>query len=316
MKKTLGNSTKTDVAKEQKLNAAEELKKLEANREYKSDLFSLLMQKKEYALNTYNAINGSDYDNPDDIQIQPLERGIYLSIRNDASFILDMSSNYYEHQSTYNPNMPLRHLIYCVEDIKRENKAKNRNIYGKKRIKLPTPHFVVFYNGAEERDEVEYQKLSESYEKETDEPELELTCKVININPGKNREMMEKATVLSDYTELIERIRMNENNGMELYDAIHTAISECIEDGVLAEFLEENRSEVERTMMLDYSYSRQLEMVAEEAHEDGKAEGREEGKLKVITKAIRGKKYTIEEAAKEFGVSEEAIRKALAEQTE
>ena len=109
-----------------------------------------------------------------------------------------------------------------------------------------------------------------------------------------------------------------------LYDAIHTAISECIEDGVLAEFLEENRSEVERTMMLDYSYSRQLEMVAEEAHEDGKAEGREEGreegieegKLRVITKAIRGKKYSIEEAAKEFGVSEEAIRKALAEQTE
>ena len=93
--------------------------KTEGNREYKSDLFSMLMQEKKYALETYNAINNSDHKDPEAIEIITLEHGVSLSIRNDASFILDMSANYYEHQSTYSPNMPLRNLLYYTEDVRR-----------------------------------------------------------------------------------------------------------------------------------------------------------------------------------------------------
>ena len=120
-------------------------KKHNGNREYKSDLFSMLMHEKKYALETYNAINNSDYKDPEAIEIITLEHGVSLSIRNDASFILDMSANYYEHQSTYSPNMPLRNLLYYTEDVRRWIRKEEKNIYGRSTIPVPTPHFVVFY---------------------------------------------------------------------------------------------------------------------------------------------------------------------------
>ena len=108
------------------------------NREVKSDVFSMLMENKEYALQVYNAVNDSDYDDPEQIEIYTLEKGISLSLRNDASFIVDMNLNLYEHQSTYNPNMPLRSLIYLTDIIK--TYVKDQDIFGRRRVMIPTPH--------------------------------------------------------------------------------------------------------------------------------------------------------------------------------
>ena len=261
----------------------------DGNREYRSDLFSMLLNEKEYALDVYNAVNNSDYDNPDDIEIITLEHGVSLSIRNDASFVLDMSVNYYEHQSTYNPNMPLRNLIYFVEDVRRKVEKEERNLFGKTKIKIPTPHFVVFYNGEEKRPEVEIQKLSTSFCKETDEPELEVICKVYNINPGNNKELLKKTEVLRSYAYIVENIR-DKSKTMSLKDAIHTTIDDCISKGVLCEFLSKNRRKVEKVMNLDFTFERQLELTRKEARElgreigleegleEGRAEGREEGR--------------------------------------
>jgi len=267
-KRAIEDFTGTGAMKESE-GEAFDFEELRGNGEYKSDLFSLLMQEKEYALDTYNAVNDSDYDNPEEIQIITLEHGVSLSIRNDASFILDMSANYYEHQSGYNPNMPLRNLLYFAEDIKQNVEKKKRNLYGSIRIKIPTPHFVVFYNGTADRPETEYQKLSESYYKQTVEAELELVCKVININPGKNPEMMSKAKVLTGYTTLVEKVRENQGLGMTLRNAIHKAIDDCIRDGILDEFLKKKRYEVEKTMNLDFTFKRQLELTAEEEYAAG-----------------------------------------------
>ncbi len=115
------------------------------NQEYKSDVFSMIMGVPEYALQTYNVLNHSNLDDPDEVEIRRLDSGIFLSRRNDASFIVDTDLNFYEHQSTYNPNMPLRGLIYFVGVIK--DLTKGRNLFGQKQIRLPVPHFVVFYNG-------------------------------------------------------------------------------------------------------------------------------------------------------------------------
>ena len=201
------------------------------NREYKSDLFSMLMQEKEYALETYNAINGSDYDNPEEIEIITLEHGVALSIHNDASFIVDMNVNYYEHQSTYNPNMPLRNLIYYVEDLRKQF-LKNKDLFSRRRILIPTPHFVVFYNGIDSVPEKETQKLSLSFLKEAKEPDLELNCHVYNINPGMNLEMMEKAKALSAYTFFVERVRELAEE-ISLKEAITETVDECIQKGIL-----------------------------------------------------------------------------------
>ena len=142
---------------------------MSGNREYKSDVFSMLMQDKERALQLYNAMNGSSYDNPEDVEIVFHDGGISLSVRNDASFIVDARLSIYEHQSTVCPNMPVRSLIYfsvilsdMLSDKKRGTKS-GKNIYGRRLVKIPTPHFVVFYNGEEEQPEVQELKLPVSY---------------------------------------------------------------------------------------------------------------------------------------------------------
>ena len=280
------------------------------NREYKSDLFSMLMQEKAYALEVYNAVNNSDYDNPEEIEIITLQHGVKLSVRNDASFVLDMTANYYEHQSTYNPNMPLRSLIYFVEDTKRKINNEDINIFGKKLIKLPTPHFVVFYNGTEKRPETEIQKLSSSYCKEIDEPELELICKVYNINPGNNEELLKKTVVLTSYTYLVEKVR-EYSKIMELKDAIHLAIDDCIEKNILKEFLIKNRKDVENTMELDFTFERQLDLTRKEERELG----REEGKTLSILSLMKDGTISSLIAAEKLGISEEEVL-SLAEKSE
>ena len=120
---------------------------MSGNREYKSDVFSMLMEDRVNALQVYNAMNGTDYDDPQMVQICTLDKGVSLSVRNDASFVLDASLSIYEHQSTVCPNMPVRSLIYFT--IILEGMLKDRNLYGRKLVKIPTPRFAVFYNGTE-----------------------------------------------------------------------------------------------------------------------------------------------------------------------
>jgi len=146
------------------------------NREYKSDVFSMLMEEPEYALEVYNVLNGSNIEDPSVVEMVTLAKGISLSVRNDAAFIVDTDMNIYEHQSTYNPNMPLRSVLYFAEIIKAI--LKDRDLFSRHRIMIPTPQFVVFYNGIENRLEYEEQRLSDAYNHEGN-PSLELICKVV-----------------------------------------------------------------------------------------------------------------------------------------
>ena len=155
------------------------------NNEYKSDVFSMLLQEKWRALEVYNAINGTAYDDPEQVELTTLEnRSFSLTVRNDASFILDADLSLYEHQSTYCPNMPLRDLFYFASIIQKRIHAQKRDLYGKTLVKIPVPHFVVFYNGKDHAPEHYTLRLSDAFERETDAPEIELVCHVYNINKG------------------------------------------------------------------------------------------------------------------------------------
>ena len=243
------------------------------NREVKSDVFSMLMMEKKYALQVYNAVNNTNYENPEDIQIFRLEKGISLSMRNDASLILDMYLNIYEHQSTYSPNMPLRSLLYLAEMYK--ILVKDKDLYGRTLIKIPTPKFVVFYNGTEERPSVETLRLSDAFIHTTDTPDLELVCTVYNINLGKNGEFLKKCPVLAEYMQFIDEIRQNERTGDER--PIEKAIDWCIEHDILREFLKERRSEVLKAMTIDMTFERREELIRRDERAAGREEGREEG---------------------------------------
>ena len=181
------------------------------NREYKSDVFGMLMEEPGYALEVYNALNHSDYRDPGLVEVCSLERGISLSVRNDAAFILDMNLSVYEHESTVCPNMPLRALIYATNIL--EQWVKKQNIYGRKLVKIPTPRFAVFYNGVEEQPEQYQLKLSDAYANRMEEPELELTCTVYNINSGKNRKLLSECPVLEQYMVFVRYFR----EGLEMH---------------------------------------------------------------------------------------------------
>ncbi len=244
------------------------------NREYKSDVFGMLMEEPGYALEVYNALNQSDYRDPGLVEVCILERGISLSVRNDAAFILDMNLSVYEHESTICPNMPLRALIYVTNIL--EQWVKKRNIYGRKLVKIPTPRFAVFYNGVEEQPEQYQLKLSDAYANRMEEPELELTCTVYNINSGKNRELLSECPVLEQYMVFVRYVRegLEMHPKKDLAKAIDGAIDRCIEEGVLREFLMKRREEVTKVTQLDYTFDRRIELEREDAREEALAEER------------------------------------------
>ena len=301
------------------------------NREYKSDVISMMLQIPEYALDVYNAMNDSAYTDPDMIQIMRLENGISLSVRNDASFFISNYLNLYEHQSTYSPNAPLRFLIYLTNLLK--TTIRKRDLYSRKRVQIATPHFAVFYNGTEKRPEKEVLKLSDAFINQTDTPEIELTVTVYNINPNNNTQLLEKSEVLRSYMIFVNRVRENLEHQKkiaqnapeyeeELEVAINEAIDYCVKHHIMEEFFRENRNEVTKSMVLDYTWERREELIRAEEYEDGKREGyaagisqgRAEGEKDthrfLINKWLQ-KGKTIAEIAEDLGKSEEYVESLM-----
>ena len=261
-----------------------------ANKEYKSDVFSMLLQDKKRAMEIYNAINGTDYNDPELVEMTTLDdKSFSLTVRNDASFILDANLSLYEHQSTYCPNMPLRDLLYFASIIQKQIKAQKRDIYGGRILKIPVPHFVVFYNGKEDAPDQYDLRLSDAFEKETKNPEIELVCHVYNINSGKNTPLLSKCQTLREYMYFVDMVRKNNEISGNLEDAIEKAINQCMEENVLRDFLAQHREEVMHVMTLDYTFERRLEMQRAEAIEDGERIGKEIGKEEKLSEQIRKK---------------------------
>ena len=282
------------------------------NREYKSDVFSMLLEDKENALLLYNALNDSDYTNPDDVEICTLEKGISLTVRNDASFVIDSSLNIYEHQSTVCPNMPLRSLIYVANHLEKRIKQQKLNLFGHTLVKIPTPKFIVFYNGKENQPEKYEYKLSDCFEKETDNPQLELKCIVYNINKGNNAELLNRCGFLKDYMIFIDYVRYYyDEKNLSLGDSIEYAINRCIDEDVLKDFLINRREEVVKVTNLDFTFERQIELEREEAKKTGVTEGllrgRKEGMEIEIFKSVQDGDYGVPRGAEKLGVTEAAF---------
>ena len=199
-----------------------------ANRKHKDSVFRMLYSRKEELLPLYNALNGTDYQDPGQLEVTTLENAIYMNMKNDVSFLLDAEMMLYEHQSTWNPNMPLRDLIYITRLL--EKYVNRESLYASTPVRIPAPHFVVFYNGSSDVSEDVILKLSDAFEErkgshlERKEPELELKVHFLNINQGYNEELMERCRTLREYSEFVARIRR--------YAAGETAIEEAVDRAV------------------------------------------------------------------------------------
>lgn len=213
------------------------------NRKHKDRFFCFLFQDKVALLALYNAINGTSYENPDDLTINTLEDVLIMGMKNDISFLVGDTMNLYEHQSTYNPNMPLRGLFYIADLLRGYIATEKLDIYSGSMVKVPFPRYVVFYNGDMNRPDREILKLSDSYYPKSEGPALELICILLNINEGHNCELMEKCPRLREYARLISCIRENTGKGYQIEEAIRRAMDTCIAENVLAEFLRKHREE-------------------------------------------------------------------------
>ena len=274
------------------------------NREYKSDVFSMLLEDKANALEVYNALNDSDYDRPEDVEIILLEKGMSLTVRNDATFIIDMYMNFYEHQSTYNPNMPLRDLIYYANTMEKRIKNEKRDLFGRQLLKIPTPRFAVFYNGTEKRPAKETLRLSDAFVHPMEVPELELICTVYNINPGCNGELLEKSEVLRGYMTFVELVRSLEREYNSLETAIDRAMEECIRQHIFEDFFRGRKDEVRKMTQLDFTWERREELIRMEERAMGQM-------CSLITQVVKKmkKNYPVEQIANELEEEEAVIRK-------
>ncbi|MDL2301406.1 transposase [Lachnospiraceae bacterium OttesenSCG-928-D06] len=258
-------------------------------RNYKDSLFRRIFAGKKELLELYNGVNGTDYKNADELMMNTLDNAVYLNIKNDLSFIFDFQMNLYEHQSTYNGNMPLRYLYFVTKLY--QPMIGEGSLYTTKRKKIPAPKFVVFYNGVKDMPERWIEKLSDSFEKPVEEPGLELTVLVLNVNYGKNQELMEQCRTLREYALYVARVREYAEK-LPIADAVEKAVVECIDEDILAVFLRKYRAEAVQMSILEYNEERELRLLRQEERDDGReegrAEGREEGKRegKTIGKTI------------------------------
>ena len=281
-------------------------------RNYRDTLFRMLYRNKVRLLSLFNAVNGTHYDNPDDLTITTLEGVLYLGMKNDVSCIIDMMMQLYEHQSTVNPNMPLRNLFYVSDLLQKYIYEEGLDIYSRKQIKIPTPKFVVFYNGDEEQPERKEIRLSKAFSANTGETNMELVVLQININKGQNEELKVACKTLQEYAEFTERAREHRKE-MELEDAIRTTIDECIRDGILKDFLLKNKAEVYHMCLYEFDVELHERVLREEEREEGRLEGIREGRLAGQQEGMQNGKKFAKQVFKAFmsGKTPETIAEEL-----
>lgn len=282
------------------------LYKLRAKRNTRDVFFRALFgNDKKALLDLYNALNGTNYDNPDELQIMTLESAIFMTHKNDVAFMLSGIINLYEHQSTLNDNMPLRMLIYLAEEYQKIVEANIKSIYGKSRIELPTPQCVVFYNGSDIEEDEKIMRLSDSFINKEVKPAVEVVVKMININYGHNEELMRGCNLLSEYSKFFDILNVFLEEGLTRSVAITRTIEYCIECGILEDFLRKHQAEVLGMLLYDFDkkkYERTL-------REEGREEGREEERAN--TEAERARADAAEARVKEVEAEIERLRKII-----
>lgn len=270
-KKTIGTAGRREKGKRR------------VNLHYKDTVFRMLFRDKERLLGLYNAIGRRNYKDPEKLVIVTLESAVYLGVKNDLAFIIDMGLYLFEHQSTVNRNMPLRFLQYVSAEY--EKLTVLENLHKRALVKVPAPHFVIFYNGTEKCAERQELRLSAAYEVQEEEPELELRVQVLNINEGFNEELKEACMTLREYMQYVDKVREYLGE-MSVGKAVDRAVDECISQGILRDFLLQNRAEVRHMSIFEYNEEDVRKAIREEAYEEAYEVGEKNGDFRRLVSQI------------------------------
>lgn len=273
------------------------------NTENKDRLFRFLFGSegnREWTLELFNAVNETEYTEPGDILFTTISDAVYMGMKNDLSFILCYVMNVYEQQSTYNPNMPVRQLMYLGKLYDKYIQVNHLNLYGKKQIELPLPKLVVFYNGTDEMEDG-ILKLSDAFTLEAalGEPDVEVRVRMLNINYRKNSRVLEACRPLQEYAWFVEEIRKNSEQ-MDIDTAVDHAIDSMPEEYVIRPFLAGNRAEVRDMCITEYNEAETMQMI----HEEGRLEGEENAMLSAIKSLMETMQMTAEQAMSALRIPE------------
>ena len=246
-------------------------------RQVKDIVFRLIFgNNKEALLQLYNALNKTKYTDPNALRIVTLDNAIYISMKNDLAFLLVGTINMYEHQSTVNPNMPVRFMIYLAQEYQMLVESASSSLYGNKLIPLPTPQCVVFYNGTEETPDEYELRLSSAFCNQDVEPAAEVIVRVVNINYGHNEYLMQGCELMSQYAEFVEITRKYALLYDDREEAMNAAIDYCIAHGILEDILRKHRSQILGSLLEDFDEKKYARTLREEGWEAGLQDGRKE----------------------------------------
>lgn len=239
------------------------------NRQFKDTLFRMLFNNREALLSLYNAINCSDYKDPEELEITTINDVIYMGVKNDVSFLIGSDMNLYEAQSTRNPNMPLRGLIYLAHLYEGYVNKNKLNLYGTRMISLPTPRYIVLYSGTQKEPDYREYYLTDSFAHK-ESACLECTAIVLNVNTGHNPKVLAQCRLLYEYASFLETVRnYAKSPSYTMEQAIDLAVTDCISKNILSDFLAKHRAEVMNVLLTEYDEDLHMKATYEEGRQEG-----------------------------------------------
>ena len=275
-----------------------------ANRKYKDTIFRWIFSQIENLLSLYNAVTGKHYQNPEELEIVTLENAIYMGMKNDLAFILDMNLYLYEHQSTMNPNIPLRDLFYIAAEY--QKLVDKKSLYSSALQKIPNPLFIVFYNGSTPIDDCYTSRLSDAFYHVTDNPSLELIVTTFNVNAGHNTELMSHCQILKEYSIYVAKVRSFAEQ-MPLDDAVQKAVTECIQENILADFLRKNQAEVIAMSIFEYDKVEEAKKLRKAEFDAGVEQGLKQASTDTALRLLKTGKFDAKEIAELSNLSIEEV---------
>ena len=269
-------------------------------RTYKDTVFRKIFNNKENLLALYNALNGTHYNNPEDIEIITLDNALFLKMKNDIAFLVSTDQIcLVEHSSTVCLNYPLRSLLYLTKEYQAILKQRNQDILSYTQVKIPTPRCIVLYNGPAQRPEREVMKLSDAFANQEVEGCLELKVEILNINYGKNESLQKACKTLEDYAILVAKIREYAREMDDLSMAVHKAIQYCIDHDHLRDFLILNQAEVAAMSLLEGSWEEYADSMDQELERLKESEKKLKESEKALKKEVLEKDAELERVSRE-----------------
>ena len=191
--------------------------------------------------------------------------------KTDISFLISGMMNLCEHQSTFNPNMPVRGLIYLCRLYEKYIVKNEIDIYTSSLKELPFPQYFVFYNGTEKEPDRQELKLSDMFKAPpvSRTPALECIATMLNINYGHNKELMEKCQRLREYAVFVETVRQELSSGTDFDQSVANAVDICINGNILKDILTDQKSEVIQMILETYDEELHNKTLKQEGYLEG-----------------------------------------------